>query len=392
MHTFEASYYNGQKSYEHKAQVSLQNQTLLIAYTNEYGQKQTVYWEVERIKKNLYSDSTYAIFQYGEFPYQSLQFPTNSYLAQQINSQLSATDSFGGKLFGKLRKTNAAGIMLMLTLCVGFLALTYFYIIPTLAVFSVGAIPQKQEVALGEYIFQNLFDKNKKSEPTSKTDSILAQLEPFTSDKVDDVQTKYLNKFVKTIDFQTDYPLQVTVVESDMVNAFALPGGHIVVFTGILDRMKSSNELAALLGHEVAHVTERHSLKNIVKALSSYAMVSIVTSDVNSIVALLADQANSIYNLGYSRELEKEADLEGLKTLEHNHLDKKGMPALMQTLQAEMKKKLGDSEIPSFMSSHPLTAERISYTSTLAKTDNNYKKNEQLEQLWQKIKQRLHKK
>jgi beta-barrel assembly-enhancing protease len=387
MHTFEASYYDGQKSIENKAKVWLVGENLVIEYQNQAQEAIKVLWIVDQITKNEFSSNQYTLFQYGSFPYESLQFPPKSYLAQQLNNRIDAKQSKGGQIVGTLRKSGFSGIMFMAMLCVGFLALTYFWIIPTFAVFTVGAIPMSQEIKLGNSIYKSMFEKAEveDTEVKSKTDSLMSMLEPFNLEQIDQVQTQNLNKFLKQIDFQTDYPLEVTVVNDSMVNAFALPGGHMVVFTGILQKMKKKEELVALLGHEVAHITERHTLKNLAKSISNYLMVTIVTSDVNGIVALLAEQANSINNLKFGRELEKEADLKGLETMEHNHLDKNGMPALMQTLQNEMEKMLKGQEIPSFMSSHPPTKERISYTKTLAKSNNAFKANQKLDAIWSDI-------
>lgn len=67
-----------------------------------------------------------------------------------------------------------------------------------------------------------------------------------------------------------DHPLTFHVVRDDQVNAFALPGGHIVVFTGILERMDLPEELAALLAHEGTHVQERHSTRMLMRQLVSH--------------------------------------------------------------------------------------------------------------------------
>ena len=100
-------------------------------------------------------------------------------------------------------------------------------------------IPIGLETKLGEAMYENVISQFNK----------------------DDSLTHKVNDFVKEIDFKTDYAVEITVVKEDKMNAFALPGRHIIVFDKIISNMKTKEELAALLAHEVAHVHYRHSLK-----------------------------------------------------------------------------------------------------------------------------------
>lgn len=75
---------------------------------------------------------------------------------------------------------------------------------------------------------------------------------------------------------QNPYTFEITVVKSDVVNAFALPGGYIVVFTGLMKKAESAEEVAGVLAHELNHVLQRHGLERIVKQLGFVAVVSIV--------------------------------------------------------------------------------------------------------------------
>ena len=158
------------------------------------------------------------------------------------------------------------------------------------------------------------------------------------------------------MDLGRDHTLTYHVAESPEINAFALPGGHIVVFTGLLDRIEEPDALAALLAHESTHVEERHSTRMMVRNLSGYLFLSLLVGDVNSVVAVVADNANNIRNMGYGRGLETEADTIGQRRMVECGMDPEGMVRLLELLESEA------HDVPealSFLSSHPLTVERI---------------------------------
>ncbi|WP_446914219.1 M48 family metalloprotease, partial [Klebsiella pneumoniae] len=83
------------------------------------------------------------------------------------------------------------------------------------------------------------------------------------------------------------------------VNAFAVPGGFIVVHDAILDEMEHHEELAGLLGHEIGHVQLRHSTKAIARSLSYYMLLSLLFGDVSGIAAVIVDNASTLNNLEY---------------------------------------------------------------------------------------------
>ncbi len=172
---------------------------------------------------------------------------------------------------------------------------------------------------------------------------------------IDSVKTKKLNEFASHLKFKNSKKLNFTVVNSEIVNAYALPDGNVVVFTGILNSMKSYEELVGLIGHEVAHVNHRHSMKLLCRDLSGYLFVSAIVGDVNGVMAVVADNANNLRSLSFSREFENEADLEGYNFLIENKINPKGMSDLFSRLQKE---EMGYS-IPEFLSSHPITKDRI---------------------------------
>lgn len=173
---------------------------------------------------------------------------------------------------------------------------------------------------------------------------------------IDTARSARLQTFGDRLVISPDHKLRYHVVNEDQVNAFALPGGHIVVFSGILDRMNDPGELAALLAHEGTHVQERHSTRIMVRGLASYLFVSLLIGDVSAVAAVVAENADKLRNMGYGRGLESEADAVGQERLKANGVDPDGMVHLLELLEEEA---MDMPEEMAFLSSHPLTEQRI---------------------------------
>jgi Zn-dependent protease with chaperone function len=172
----------------------------------------------------------------------------------------------------------------------------------------------------------------------------------------DSTRSAVLQRFGDKLELSGKFDLRFHLVESDQVNAFAMPGGDIVVFSGILDGMEHPEQLAALLAHEATHVDERHSMRMMVRQMAGYLLLSLLVGDVNAVIGLLAENADNLRNLSYSRNLETDADRHGMERMQAAGVDPKGMVQLLQLLEAEA------ADMPdelSFLSSHPLTEERI---------------------------------
>ena len=110
----------------------------------------------------------------------------------------------------------------------------------------------------------------------------------------------------------SSYAYRWHVAVDDSINAFALPGGTIVVHSGLIQAAGSADELAAVLAHEVAHVERRHPLRGLVNQGTLAAGAALVLGDVSSIVAIMAHQVGALY---YSRAMESEADTLGFHRL-----------------------------------------------------------------------------
>ena len=176
------------------------------------------------------------------------------------------------------------------------------------------------------------------------------------------------------------------IINQSVVNAFALPGGKIIVYEGLLRKMDNYQQLAALLGHEYSHIELKHATRNLFRTLSGSLFISLLAGDAHGVGSFVLQNANQLKQLGYSRSLEKAADINGLKLMEANRIKPDGMAQLFEVL----KKAEGGNEPVSFLSTHPLTTERIDYVNEEIKRG-NYKteENVQLDSLWKEIKRNL---
>jgi len=248
----------------------------------------------------------------------------------------------------------------MALIILGLIVGGYLVVIPWVAEKAVLIIPLSYDMSIGntfynEYVYQNDIDSDK---------------------------TEALNLFADKLNLNNTGELHFTVVNSSTVNAFALPNGDIIVYTGLIDLMKDYDELAGLIGHEVSHVNNRHSMKMLCRNLAGYIFISAVLSDVNGIMAIIGDNVHNLQSLSFSRQFEQQADKEGTEMMIQNHINPKGMTDLFKRLQTDEK-----VIIPAFISSHPITTDRIETINKLIqqKTYRNIYKPE-LEKLFRRVK------
>jgi len=159
------------------------------------------------------------------------------------------------------------------------------------------------------------------------------------------------------------------VVDDDTINAFALPGGYIYMHRGLLNHMNSEAEMAAVLGHEIGHVTARHSVKQYSKAQAYQmgAMVASVFMPVPQAAGMLSDLLATAVIKGYGREAELESDELSVKYLTRAGYDPNATVGILKTLKRlrdlndKETKDAGDKvqEYHGAFASHPKTEKRI---------------------------------
>ena len=240
-------------------------------------------------------------------------------------------------------------------------AFIYLIIIPRLAISSVNLFPESFDNSMGDLFMTSFIDES----------------------MIDYKKSKHLQNFSDELSLFNEKPLNYTVLKSDELNAFALPNGHNIFYTGILDVISNEEQLVALISHEASHVNNRHSMKMLARNLASYIVISVVISDVNGIMSLLADNVHTLHSLSYSRAFEQEADEEGLKIIISNNINPYGMIELFEKFE-EIET---DFILPKIMSTHPMTKDRKDNIEKII-LESNYieKKNPRLSTLFEILK------
>lgn len=157
------------------------------------------------------------------------------------------------------------------------------------------------------------------------------------------------------------------VMRDSSLNAFALPGGYIGVHSGLVAAAENESELASVLAHEIAHVTQHHIARMVQggqqNSLTTLAAVAIAilaarSNSQASQAAIAAAQASAIQSqLDYTREHEREADRIGLQTLTQAGFDARAMRSFFERLQRYAR--AYESNVPTYLRTHPVTTERI---------------------------------
>jgi beta-barrel assembly-enhancing protease len=184
-----------------------------------------------------------------------------------------------------------------------------------------------------------------------------------------------LREKAKLISAQTNGETQfkIYISDSDQINAYALPGGYVVFNKGLLVKAKSWEEVLGVMGHEMAHVTEKHHARGIVSSIGWVSVASIFLGDGSAITNLLLGAGSQLEQLSYSRDFETEADEKGYEYLKKAKIHPKGLISFFETLKEESG---AAKHIPELISTHPSSDNRAKNLQT--KLDNE-KENTYLE-------------
>ena len=331
MKTWFASYYTSHHAEPKEATVLATDNNIIIGFRCEDGTTHTVKWSMQDLV------ASFEISQQATKVTNSKE-PGNKLIinGKQAADFISQTQAEHNKPWHKKDKTKEWGRNLLIFLGIsGIFVTAYFLMVPWLSERLASTISIKTEEEFGNAVYDAL-------------DIAIEQ---------DKEATVLLNDFFREMKVQTEYKVKITVVNSDVVNAFALPGGNIVVYSALLKKLKSYPELAALLSHEFTHVNNRHSTKSVFRQLGSRIFLGLLFGKFGSVTSVLVDQADRFKSLKYSRGLEKEADMEGLIILKERKIDPEGFVKLFQHLKASSPA----SVMPEFLESHPDIDNRISY-------------------------------
>ncbi|MCK5829590.1 MAG: M48 family metallopeptidase [Methylococcales bacterium] len=221
-------------------------------------------------------------------------------------------------------------------------------------------IPYEWEKKIGSFAFEN-YQTGKSvvdhSLVNSAMDSIVKRIDEFDSSDID---------------------YEVIVIEAEMVNAFAFPGGYIVVTTGLINNSDKPEEVAAVLSHELTHVLERHGMRKLVRQAGLGILIGIVFGDVSALSQLM-ELSSQLDSLSFDRSQEQHADDGGIKIMQAAGISPQHLVTFFKKIK-ELDSATGD--IPEIFRTHPLTDDRIKRVAAAADPEQIFKFNID----WNKVK------
>jgi predicted Zn-dependent protease len=212
------------------------------------------------------------------------------------------------------------------------------YGVPALAGAVTPHIPLSWDVRLGDAILEHFAEVDQRCD------------DPVLQTAIDEIFASTLGSS------NAAYPFRLIVLDVPELNAFAAPGGPVVVLRGLLRRTETPEELAGVLAHEAQHIIRRHSTRALLQQASTGLAIAAITGDVSGAAAFGLNAAASLGTLRYSRTHETEADDEGMRMILDAGIDPAGMIAFYELLARE------GPELPgmlSYLSTHPATDERV---------------------------------
>lgn len=304
-----AYFFDGKSSTKHDCSITLHPKVLEIEYFDNVNQlNNTIRWKIEYINRISVKTSENTLI-YGNFPYEIIEFKKTSDFDRVVGAYPNA--GFHQSHYNKFLSFGWKGIVLCF-LCVAVISVFLFqYGVPYVAEEFSKKIPKEYEAYIGKQTKNNFIHYY----------------------EIDSVKSTLIQDFFDELNFFSTYKINFLVLKSETANAFALPGGEIIILSAILEIIENEEELAALLAHELSHINERHALRTISRNLSHYLLLSIIAGDVGGFSSVLLEKSNLISSLSYSRKLEKEADIEGLKYIDSSNINPKGMISLFQKIE-----------------------------------------------------------
>jgi beta-barrel assembly-enhancing protease len=151
---------------------------------------------------------------------------------------------------------------------------------------------------------------------------------------------------------RNEFAWEVNIIENDTIlNAFCTPGGYIYVYTGLIKFLDSEDQLAGVLGHEIAHADLRHSTEQLTKNYGVRILINAVVGD----ASVIGDAAGSLLSLTFSRKDETEADMKSVEYLMDSDYDSRGVARFFE----KMEKKGDSAGSLFFLSTHPNPENRV---------------------------------
>ncbi len=258
-------------------------------------------------------------------------------------SQAGVAEQVRGVRRRKLRiRTGSAAVVASIAVVIAGLVLAKDPLVGLVA----AQVPPSGEVKLGELVFNQ----------------IRASTRLIQDAELDAMLDEMAAPLLASIP-ETGYAFELHLAEDATLNAFAIPGGNVVLHSGLVLEAESAEEVLGVLAHEIAHVTRRHSLRQMIDTAGVYVLFQMLFGDTTGLAAVLADGGMQLLTLEFSRDHELDADSAGFDYMLAAGVDPRGMISFFKKLQAEQERlteEAGGIGIElGFLSTHPATEERI---------------------------------
>ncbi|KFF15356.1 M48 family metallopeptidase [Flavobacterium hydatis] len=209
-----------------------------------------------------------------------------------------------------------------------------------------------------DYITFFKIDKAKSATEKGVGDMIWDQIKNTEDIIVNDSITKTLDKLLDPLCKENGIvrdSLKVHIIQKDEVNAFALPDGHLVVYSGLIEASKNEQALIGVLGHEIAHIENDHVMKKLSKEIGFSVLMSITTGNNNA--SIIREVMHTLSSTAYDRALEKDADITSVEYMLKAKID----PAPFADFLYDMSFDKSFGGALSWISTHPESEARAKY-------------------------------
>ncbi|MEX2223875.1 MAG: M48 family metallopeptidase [Candidatus Rokuibacteriota bacterium] len=335
------TYLDGRTAARHPATIRLMREGLEITAAGG-----TRFWPYQELRQTQgsYAGEEVRLERGGELP-ETLLIPDAAFL----QSLHEAAPHIGPRFHDPRRRS--ARIKWTIVAAGGVLAATvaiYFWGIPALAVLATPYVPVAWEESVGRSAMAFLAPPERRcgdAELGAAVDGVVRRLTAAGP--------------------PSPYTMRVYVVNRPVVNALAAPGGHVVIFRGLLERSGTPEELAGVMAHELQHILRRHTTRAVIQDVGTGLLLMALTGDMTGPLAYGLQTARALGDLRYSRRAEEEADREGLRMMMAARLDPGSMIAFFENIQKEAG---AQPEVLTYLSSHPMPAERIARLRAMSAT------------------------
>lgn len=258
-------------------------------------------------------------------------------------------------------------ILIQALLIIALFLLTWFALsqIDWMSVLNVDKTTEKTEEKLGELlweVFKDAKEENKEKLVVESIDSIL--LKVCRENNIDRDKIK------------------VHVLQSEEVNAFALPDGHLVIYSGLITTADDQGELTGVICHEIAHIELKHVMKKLIKEIGLTVLIS--TASGSGGTEVLKEAAKMLSSSAFDRGLEKEADIQAVEYLVNANVDPEYLANFLYKLSLTEN---DAAQYLTWISTHPETRERAEYIIEYSKDKTVENEAILTEETWEKLKE-----